>query len=96
MSHKFKGKLWVWPGEKAPWRGVTLPKALSETIKKSVKVRRGFGSVRVQVVIGRSCWNTSLFPDSQADTYILFIKAPVRRAEGIEDGDTVLVSIKTL
>lgn len=92
----FKAKLWVWPGDKARWRGVTVPKDLSAKIKKSVKVTRGFGSVRVQVTIGDSRWNTSLFPDSKAGTYILFIKAPVRRAEGIDDGDTISLSIKTI
>jgi hypothetical protein len=96
MQYSFKAKLWVWPGEKAHWRGVTVPKAIAEKIKKLVKVKRGFGSVRVQVTVGRSRWETSVFPDSQAGTYLLFIKAPVRRAEGIDDGDLVSVSIKTL
>lgn len=95
MRSAFKAKLWVWPGDKANWRGVTVPKELSTKISKAVKVKGGFGSVRVRVTVGRSKWDTSVFPDSKAGTYILFIKAPVRRAEGIEDGDQVDVRIDT-
>lgn len=96
MQYSFKAKLWVWPGEKAQWRGVTVPKELSAKIKKAVKVRRGFGSVRVHVTSGHSRWDTSIFPDTKAGTYLLFIKASVRRAEGLDDGDTVSVSLKIL
>lgn len=94
-KYTFKSKLWVWPGDKAQWRFITVPKKESEEIKSKIKVRRGFGSVKVTVSVGKSKWNTSIFPDSKSGTYVLPMKAKVRRDEGIEDGDTVKVSLTT-
>lgn len=95
MKYTFKSKLWIWPGEKAAWHFITIPKKESETIKSKIKVRRGFGSVKVKAKIGEVEWSTSIFPDSKSGTYVLPIKAKVRTAEGIEEGDSVSVTITT-
>lgn len=95
MKASFKAKLWVWPGDKAAWRFVTVPKAESENIKKKIKLKRGFGSIRVHVKVGKSTWDTSIFPDSKSGTYLLPVKASVRRAEALEDGELMRVSVQT-
>ena len=59
-------------------------------------VSRGFGSVRVEVTVGRTTWRTSLFPDAKAATYVLPVKKAVRVAEGLTVGDTVRVRIRLL
>jgi hypothetical protein len=92
-NYSFKSKLWVWPGDKAAWRFVTVPKIESEKIKKSTPVKRGFGSIRVTARVGKTRWDTSIFPDSKSGTYLLPVKTTVRRAEGLDDGDTVDVRI---
>lgn len=94
-SYSFEAKLWVWPGEKAAWHFITVPKKESETIKSKIKMRRGFGSVKVKVQIGDTKWSTSIFPDSKSGTYVLPIKAKVRHDEGIEEGDSVSVAFTT-
>ena len=94
-TYTFKARLWIWPGENAAWHFITVPKKESETIKSKVKIRRGFGSVKVEVKIGKTQWKTSIFPDSKTGTYVLPIKAKVRRDEGIEEGDAVSVAITT-
>ena len=95
MKYSFKARLWVWPGGETKWRFITVPKADSEKIKKTVKVKRGFGSVRVQVKIGKTSWDTSIFPDSKSGTYLLPVKVSVRRAEGLEDGEIAQISFHT-
>jgi hypothetical protein len=50
--------------------------------------RRGFGSVKVAARIGRSRWQTSLFPQ-KAGGWFLPVKKPVRLAEGQDFGDEV-------
>lgn len=57
--------------------------------------RRGFGSVKVTVTLGRSRWQTSLFPNRDG-SWFLPIKKPVRLAEGIEEGDRVEVELDLL
>ena len=55
---------------------------------------RPFGTVRATVTIGATTWSTSLFADSRSGSYLVPIKAPVRRREGIVDGDTVTLTIE--
>ncbi len=56
--------------------------------------KRGWGSVHVLVTIGATRWKTSVFPDSKAGTYVLPLKASVRSAEGLGEGDRVEVSLR--
>jgi len=86
-------KVWLYPGA-AAWHFVNVDKKQSAVIKeKHAKVRRGFGSVRVEVTLGKSKWKTSIFPDKQSGTYLLPLKASVRRAEGIDAGDAVVFTL---
>lgn len=92
--YKLKSKVWPYPGM-AAWHFLTIPKKDSETIKKRHSVNaRGWGSLPVSVQIGDTEWDTSIFPDKKSGTYLLPLKAAVRRAEGIDDGDTVEYAIK--
>jgi len=54
-------------------------------------MKRGFGSVRVNVTIGGSTWKTSLFPSKELGHYVLPIKASIRKAEAL----TLETDIKT-
>jgi hypothetical protein len=56
--------------------------------------RRGFGALRVRVTAGGSTWRTSIFPDSARGCYVLPIKRAVRKAEGLETGDVVTVTVE--
>ena len=96
MKVTFKAKLWVWPGDKAAWRFMTVPRTDSESLKKKIKLKNGFGSIRVHAKIGKTSWDTSIFPDSKSGTYLLPVKVAVRRAEGLEDGEAVDVRLETV
>jgi hypothetical protein len=50
---------------------------------------RGWGSLPVTVTIGTTTWDTSVFPDRKSGTYLLPVKAAVRKAEGMFEGDAV-------
>ena len=56
--------------------------------------RRGFGSVRVAVRVGTSAWQTSVFPTQ--GKWFLPIKKPVRLAEGLAEGQPVVVELDLL
>jgi hypothetical protein len=92
----FEAELWSWDARRGDsWTFVTLPPAVAEEIRDlSDKPRRGFGSVRVRVTVGRSTWSTSVFPASRDESYVLPIKRPVRTAEGLEVGDTAIVTVE--
>lgn len=94
-AYRFEAELWEHAGE-APWVFVTLPAAISDEIEELSPQRPGFGAVKVRVRIGTTEWETSLFPDSKAGAFVLPVKRPVRRAEGLSVGDTVSVSLRPI
>jgi len=98
MQIEFVSPLWVWNTEKSQWHFVCLPEDARDQVRFALhgRPRRGFGSVRVQVRVGGSLWRTSLFPDTQRDTYLLPIKKPVRDAEGLHADQAVEVHLELL
>lgn len=86
-----KTKLWKYSGQ-AAWYFVTVNKTISSNIKQIVKGNtKGFGSVRVKVRIGKETWDTSIFPSREKE-YMLPVKASVRKANNLSEGDVVTVS----
>lgn len=92
-GYTITGKVWLYPGESANWHFFTVPKKESLEIKERYGPRaRGWGSLPVIVTLGTSSWNTSIFPDTKSKTYILPLKAQVRKREGVFEQDTVTIS----
>jgi hypothetical protein len=90
-TYRVKGNVWLYPGEMAAWHFVNVEKKISETIKAvRGKNVRGFGSIPVRATIGKTSWDTSIFPDKRSGTYLLPLKASVRRAEDVNAGDAIL------
>jgi len=97
MTYRFRADLWVHHG--GSWHFVTVPFDEADEIDEvstASSAVRGWGSVRVRVTIGSSTWDTSLFPDSKAKSYVLPIKKPVRVAEGLTVGEPVEVAVELL
>ena len=46
--------------------------------------------------IGKTEWDTSLFPDKKSGTYLFTIKADVRKAETLADGDPISAHIRVV
>lgn len=93
MSYEFSAEVWLHQGD-AAWHFLTVPEDISDDIEERTShLQRGFGSVRVRVRIGVTTWTTSVFPDTKRAAYILPVKKDVRRAEGIDDGTEVKVSL---
>ena len=92
MEIKFSGEIWVWKGP-APWYFVTVPEAQSGALQSIMGfVTYGWGMIPVVVRIGRTEWKTSLWPKD--GRYIVPIKARVRVAEHIGEGDSVTVRLE--
>lgn len=91
----FQTRVWLYPGTSAAWHFVSLPKELSVRIRgqEQGRSRRGFGAVKVIAQIGKTSWETSIFPDSKTGTYLLPLKAAVRKAEGVFAKDLVTVTL---
>ena len=94
---EFSAKCWLYSGKSA-WYFLTLPTDIATEISYFSKAlyggkRMGWGSVKVTVQVGKTSWQTSLFPDSKNKSYVLPLKAAVRKAENIIEGRTVKVCV---
>ena len=97
LSFSFSGECWCWQSTATAWHFITLPQDKSEEIKffsENNSKRRGWGAVRVQATIGETTWQTSIFPHSKINAYILPIKAEVRKKEKILADNMVEVQLK--
>ena len=98
MVVAFAAELWIWEARRADsWTFVSLPVEASGEIRDLAGgLRRGFGSLRVRATVGDSTWTTSIFPDSERGCYVLPIKRAVRKAEGLDAGDTASLTVELI
>ncbi len=93
--------LWRWTSPKGPaaWHFLTIAGAAGEALSGTALMRKlegsggGFGSLKVTATIGSSRWQTSVFP-SREEGWMLPVKASVRKAEGLAEGDVVELALE--
>lgn len=101
------GRLWRWTGGSGSgtWHFLTIDGAAGEALSGTAVMRklegtaRGFGSLKVKAQIGATRFATSVFPSKSESgetqqVWLLPVKASVRRAEGLVEGDEVEVSLE--
>lgn len=89
MEFEFTGRIFEWRGP-APYYYVALPDDDSADLKEaSPGLTYGWGVIPVVVTIGDTEWETSLFPKD--GRYLVPLKDKVRNAEGLDDGDEIVV-----
>lgn len=73
--------------EPGGWYFFTLPEQVALEMKmKYGDVSGSFGTLKVYVIIGETMWQTSLFYDTKRESYLLPVKATVRKAEQLMIG----------
>lgn len=91
MKFSFDAEVIHWRGP-APYFYAPLPAAAAEQIRAASKlVSYGWGVIPVEVVVGGVAFTTSLFP--RDGTYLLPLKAAVRKPNGITAGDVIHVDM---
>lgn len=89
--------LWVWRGSgdqaaSNAWHFLTITGPVAEQLRAAAPGRSAaWGSVRLNARIGGTGWATSAFPSKAHAGYLLPVKAAVRRAERLAEGDMVTV-----
>ena len=95
------GPMWRWTGASGngTWHFLTLDGKAGEALSGTALMRkldgmsRGWGSLKVVATIGKSRWNTSVFPSKETG-WILPVKAAVRKAEELVEGEAVEVQLE--
>lgn len=94
MAFEFEARVWRHEGA-AAWYFVTLPDDLADALRDLfAPAHRPFGTLAVRATIGATSWRTSLFADTKRASYLLPLKADVRRRERLGEGDAVRVALE--
>ena len=80
-EYAFSAKIWQ-HGETGGWHFVSLPGDMAGEIREHLKWQEeGWGRLHVTARIGDSEWDTAIWFDTKHNTYLLPLKADVRRKE---------------
>ncbi|BAN00960.1 DUF1905 domain-containing protein [Ilumatobacter coccineus] len=94
--YSFDSELWEWTS-KTSWFFLDVPESDADDIEERFgRSAAGFGSVRVEVTIGSSTWQTSIFPSKEKETYVLPVKKAIRTAEQLVAGSVARVELTVI
>ncbi len=76
------------------WYFISVPEDVSKEIRENLKWQEeGWGRLKITAGIGSTQWKTSIWFDTKRNTYLLPLKADVRKKEKIESGNDIDVII---
>ena len=87
ITYTFSAEVWY-----SEWTFVSLPQDTAEEIRAFFKdYEEGWGRLKTTAKIGHSEWKTAIWFDTKSQTYLLPIKAAIRKKENISLGQTIEV-----
>ncbi|MBV6472803.1 MAG: hypothetical protein JPMHGGIA_01064 [Saprospiraceae bacterium] len=84
IKYEFSGKVWQ---HRSPggWHFVSLPIKMAAEIRENMKWQEeGWGRLKAIACIGTLQWDTAIWFDKKANTYILPLKAKIRGQASIQ------------
>lgn len=92
--YQFKAEVWRHDSS-GGWFFVTVPESISKEIRSLFgELEEGWGRLKASATIGSSNWESAIWFDTKRNSYILPLKAEIRKKEGIVSGKIVKVQLK--
>jgi len=86
IHYDFSAKIWQHSGA-GGWHFVSLPQHISNEIRENHGWQEeGWGRLKVKAKIGLVSWDTAIWYDTKSATYLLPVKAEIRKKHQIETG----------
>jgi len=92
IDFRFTACLHIYTGQN-PWHFVTLPSDIAAQIRSIQGQKRGHDIIKITAKAGKSQWQTALFPDKKSHSYLLPIKATIRKTENLVAGEEIALEI---
>jgi hypothetical protein len=86
IKYEFSAKTWQHSplDTNGSWCFVAIPKKMSKEIRTLFQSEEeGWGRLKVVAKIGNSEWKTAIWFDTKMDTYLLPLKAEIRKKEQV-------------
>ncbi len=93
IKYEFSAKVWQYSGPNG-WHFVSLPVEMASEIRENFKsMEEGWGRMKAIAEIGMSQWETAIWFDKTHKTYLLPLKAEIRKREQLEKDKEINISI---
>lgn len=93
IKYDFSGQIWKQNANGA-WFFVSLPKEISKEIREHLRWQEeGWGRMKASANVNGFEWETAIWFDKKLDTYLLPIKADIRKKAGLNLDDKIYVDI---
>jgi hypothetical protein len=96
IEYKFTAKVYHYStsADMVGWTIVLLPKEMANEIREQLKWQEeGWGRMKITAKIGNSEWKTSIWFDTKHETYMLPLKAEIRKKEKLKVDEDVEATI---
>lgn len=93
IEYQFSAEIWQHQGI-GGWHFVSLPKSMARDIRQHLQWQEeGWGRMKATAEINGWDWTTAIWFDKKQATYLLPLKAEIRRKAQLHLGDTVEVRL---
>jgi hypothetical protein len=85
IQYEFTAKPWLYSPTPMSWYFIALPQEMANEIRENLKFQEeGWGRMKARAKVGNTEWETSIWFDTKHKTYILPLKAEIRKKEKLE------------
>tara|TARA_B100000508_G_scaffold138385_1_gene134369 strand:- start:54467 stop:54766 length:300 start_codon:yes stop_codon:yes gene_type:complete len=93
LIYTFTADIWLY-GENGRWHFVSVPADQAKEIRQFNKdLEEGWGRLKATAIANDHEWKTAIWFDKKKNTYLLPIKADIRKRFSLKEGDQIKVSI---
>ncbi|MFM7757551.1 MAG: DUF1905 domain-containing protein [Crocinitomicaceae bacterium] len=93
IAYQFSAVVWQY-SQTGGWYFVSLPIELATEIRELFKTQEeGWGRMKAKAKISETLWDTAIWYDTKLNTYILPLKAIIRKKEKIEVGSILKIEV---
>jgi hypothetical protein len=94
LNYQFSGKTWQ-HSSPGGWYFISLPKEMAAEIREAIgSEEEGWGRLKALAKVGNSEWKTAIWFDTKLNTYLLPLKAEIRKKENIVLGQHIAVNVR--
>nr|WP_298998302.1 DUF1905 domain-containing protein [uncultured Allomuricauda sp.] len=93
IKYEFSGQIWR-DNLDGGWFFVSLPKDISKEIRENLQWQEeGWGRMKVVANLNSIEWDTSIWFDKKLATYLLPLKADIRKKANLKSNDRITICI---
>ncbi len=93
INYDFSNSIWR-SSETGGWYFVSVPKDMSAEIRKHLQWQEeGWGRMKATAKVNAVEWDTAIWFDKKQETYLLPLKAAIRKKANLQLGDRIAVRI---